>query len=231
MKRFFVILLWISFVFCAYSQQENMDYIEHLAPVSKSFDVLRPRILHSALSLSSKSEAAENKQLYQLKKAPVLMRDGVDLGVTDTMLLSKMTHKENGIIKSTVEITYDEYGLRKTYVEKAPDGSIILEYKYNYVVGDFNYWISREIYARSPQTGINEWTFVSYVERDIDSQKRLKAVREYMQKNSSNGAAERILESAFVYDYEHSKDGVEIYNARYDDNGELIYELEYKWFD
>ena len=98
MKRFFVILLWISFVFCAYSQQENMDYVEHLAPVSKSFDVLRPRILHSALSLSSKSEAAENKQLYQLKKAPVLMRDGVDLGVTDTMLLSKMTHKENGII-------------------------------------------------------------------------------------------------------------------------------------
>lgn len=231
MKRFFVILLWTSFVFCAYSQQENMDYVEHLAPVSKSFDVLRPRILHSALSLSSKSEAAENKQLYQLKKAPVLMRDGVDLGVTDTMLLSKMTHKENGIIKSTVEITYDEYGLRKTYVEKAPDGSIILEYKYNYVVGDFNYWISREIYARSPQTGINEWTFVSYVERDIDSQKRLKAVREYMQKNSSNGAAERVLESAVVYDYEHSKDGVEIYNARYDDSGELIYELEYKWFE
>lgn len=121
----------------------------------------------------------------------------------DTLLVTKMHETENGEEVRRTEITYDQYGLRKTMLEYGENGRLNNSYRYTYTVGAFNYWTEKLVECMSDDEP-NVFKPYQRVEREIDDHKHL--VREKLYSwmwNNETHAEEFNLEEDVKYDYAH----------------------------
>lgn len=197
--------------------------------------MLKPFLGHDSKALSPPvrlSSGARNAHkllpVARLERIPILLDEGD--ATVDTSLLVKNTIVSDGNVESIVTYEYNDYGLLSLEYQKSPGSDYYGTYKYNYGIGIFNYWTSREILSCvSDEPDV--WRFKSYEERDIDESKRITAYRVYGSLNDGPDGYTKYLSNEVRYDYSHVSSGVETFNAQYNENGNIINLYEIEWFE
>ena len=114
----------------------------------------------------------------------------------DTLLAtSEVKVAADGTEATQAEVTYDEYGRRKTYTEYNYDGELERKLTYEYTTGSFNYW-TKKVVKEETYAGIK---VIEQEEREYNEDGRITLQKLY--RENENGGI--YLSSKNVYDYSH----------------------------
>ena len=114
----------------------------------------------------------------------------------DTLLAtSKVRIASDGTETPQTDVTYDDYGRRKTYTEYDYDGAVERRLTYEYTTGGFNYWTKKVV----KEEAYGETKVIEQEEREYNEDGRITLQKIYR----DNGNGGMFLAEKNVYDYSH----------------------------